>query len=385
MTDPMDTATIEAAAAYFPLLGRPRPTCPVLLARVREITEIAQAARQQGTEALHDAAHALNKAALLVSDCGRPDAARRLCWRHLDLYRAANRPLTFVQARYMLEPVVNLARLHVRNDSPQPALRILNAVYHATTRGTDASIDGGTLPLAHLTGTLQERNKLREWVWLQLLTEGLRAFVRSGQWTEAAALAEARRGIGAHLLEGRQVAILAARLNGDFGGARALLHASSVTEPWEHQVASCLEVMCTDTGGPTLRKATSAMLHTFRTSEPRAGYAVFRTRLGLTATILASAAGHPAASALLNQVTAQAISAGDGYAARELLNHRHPVAVAAQQRHALESLVLASGLGTGALPPALQAALKDAISIAAGALAASLRAHPRAGGTQAPR
>src|SRR5689334_16485922 len=121
----MDIATLEAAIAYFPLLGRPRPACPALDTRVREIADIARAADQHGTKALHDAAHVLNKAALLASDIGRPDAARRLCLQHLDLYRTANRPLTFVQARYMLEPVVNLARLHIRNGSPQPALRIL--------------------------------------------------------------------------------------------------------------------------------------------------------------------------------------------------------------------------------------------------------------------
>ncbi|HEU5023610.1 MAG TPA: hypothetical protein VFV01_01690 [Spirillospora sp.] len=370
----MDTATLKAAVTYFPLLGRPRPPCPALPARIQEITDIAHTARRKSAGAMHDAAHALNKAALVVSDCGRPDIARQLCRQHLDVYMAADKPLTFSRARFMLEPVVNLARLHIRGDDPESALRILKAMHHAAVCGTDMFVDGRALPLAHLTGTHSERTKLREWVWLQLLTDGLRSLVRAGRWTEALALAEAHRGIGAHLMEGRQVAILTAGLNGDSRAALDLLHASSVTQPWEHQVASCLEVMCGDPDDPNSPSAVASMVHAFQASRPIAGYAVFRARLGLTVTLLSCTDTSHSVRTLLTQVADEAIAAADGYAAREVLDHSIPgVAVPAERHRALEHLAAASGLGAGSIPQPLQDALNAAIGIAAEALAHSLK------------
>lgn len=369
----MDTATLKTAVTYFPLLGRPRPPCPALPARIQEITDIAHTARRKGAEAMHDAAHALNKAALVVSDCGRPDAARQLCRQHLDAYLAAGKPLTFTQARYMLEPAVNLARLHVRGNDPESALRILKAMHRAAISGTDMPVDGRALPLAHLTGTPSERAKLREWVWLQLLTDGLRALVHAGRWTEALALAEAQRGIGAHLMEGRQVAILTAGLNGDYRAALDLLHAASVTQPWEHQVASCLEVMCSAPDDPTSPSAVASMVLVFQASRPVAGYTVFRARLGLAVTLLSCAEAPHSVRTLLTRVADEAIAAGDGYAAREILARSVPgAAVAAEHHRGLEHLVNASGLDAGSIPQPLQDALNTAIGMAAEALARSL-------------
>ncbi|RAY15488.1 hypothetical protein DPM19_12055 [Actinomadura craniellae] len=368
---------MTAAVRYFPLLGRPRPVCRALPTRVQEITDLAHAAhtaRQQGADAVHDAAHALNKAALLVSDCGLIDDARRLCRQHIDLYRAAGSRLTVSQARHMLEPVVNLARLHIRDDAPRTALRVLEATHHAATAGTDLTVDDRVLPLAHLTGTRRERNKLREWVWLQLLTDGIRALARAGDWNDAVALAEAHRGIGAHLMEGRQAAILAARLDGKSDEARRLLHAGTLTQPWEHQVASCLEVMCGGSDRPHCHRAATEMIHRFRHGEPVTGYAVFRARLGLAVAALAHPHVPAAVPSLLAQAAAEAIAAEDGYAAREVLHHRTPDAdLSAGQRHALHGLVTAGGLGVGPLPPPLQDAFTDATGAAVKALAASLQ------------
>ncbi|GLZ16419.1 hypothetical protein Acsp04_66540 [Actinomadura sp. NBRC 104425] len=373
----MDTTTLRAAARYFPLLGRPRPACPPLASRVQEIADIADTAyrvQQQGGDALHDAAHALNKAALLASDCGLTDEARRLCWRHIDLYCEAGPQLTAVQARYMLEPVVNLARLHIRNNELRTALHILEAMHHATTRGTDLTVDDRLLPLAQLTGTLQERNKLREWVWLQLLTDGIRALTRDERWNDAVALAEVHRGIGTHLMEGRQVAILAACLDGTTDAARDLLHTSTLTQPWEHQVASCLEVMCGGSDKPDHHRTITTMIQSFRNSRPAAGYAVFRARFGLTTAILARSHSLELAAAVLAQAADEAIAARDGYAAREVLNHRVPhTGLTDQQHRALDGLIAASGLGAGPLPPMLQDAFTDAISIAVTALTVSLK------------
>ena len=42
-------------------------------------------------DGMADAAHALNKAALVASDCGMPYLATDLCWQHINAYRRVNR------------------------------------------------------------------------------------------------------------------------------------------------------------------------------------------------------------------------------------------------------------------------------------------------------
>ncbi len=75
----------------FPLFGRPRPSCPELPERVREVVDIAQTATQAGADGPVRAKNALTMAALIASDCGMPDLARDLCWQHINAYRAADR------------------------------------------------------------------------------------------------------------------------------------------------------------------------------------------------------------------------------------------------------------------------------------------------------
>ncbi|MFD0856773.1 hypothetical protein ACFQ07_31360, partial [Actinomadura adrarensis] len=307
------------------------------------------------------------------SDCGLTDQARRLCWQHIDRYRQAGTRLTVQQARYMLEPAVNLARLHIRDNTPQAALRILNAMYSAVNNGTDLTIDDQRLPLAHLTGIRQERNKLREWVWLQLLTDGTRALTRAGEWADALALAQAHRGIGEHLMEGRQVAILAACTDGATDRARAILRESMLTQPWEHQVATCLEVICNGPGQQARHRAITAMIHNFQDNETAVGYAVFRARLGLTVIALTGPDAPDTGRCLLIQVADEAIAASDGYAAREILNHPTPdIHPSAAQRRALTDMVTTSGLGTGPLQSPLHNTFTSNINMASRTLTASL-------------
>lgn len=134
--------TTLAAARCFPLLGRPRPACPPLSERVKEIADIVHAAGGQDADSLAEGAHALNKAALVASDCGMTSLARELCWQHIDIYRAVDRPLNVLQARYMLEPVLNLARLQIRASDGGQALRLLRSMYRAVRSNTDLVIDG---------------------------------------------------------------------------------------------------------------------------------------------------------------------------------------------------------------------------------------------------
>ncbi len=156
----MDQAAITAALRNFPLLGRPRPDCPPLPQRIEEILHAADTAQQKPRHGMADASHVLNKAALIAGDAGAADLARQLCWRHIDAYRRLSRPLTILEARYMLEPVINLARLQVRAGKGAPALQLLENLHQAVTKHTDLTVGEHALPIASLTGDQAERRKL---------------------------------------------------------------------------------------------------------------------------------------------------------------------------------------------------------------------------------
>lgn len=374
----MTSTTLAAAVRRFPLLGRPRPACPSLVKRVQEIADIAHAAQQDGADRLNEGAHALNKAALIASDCGMPDLARDLCWQHIDLYRdlcrTAGQPLTVLQARYMLEPVLNLARLQIRASDGEQALQLLTAMFQAVRSDTDLAVDGRTLPLTSLTGTRQQHHKLREWVWLHLVGDGIRTLALAGRWDDAVAHAHTHRGIGLHLMEGRQATIVARCMTGDLTAARTALTESTPEQAWELQVASCLKVMCTDTDSRSASRDTAAMIQQFIERQPVSGYAAFRAQLGLTVTTLASTTDPDAACRVLAQVADEVIESGDGYASREVLRYHDIQAnVTSAQHAALTDLLDASGLGAGTLAEPLLQNLLGSTRAAVEALDSSLR------------
>ncbi|MER6176520.1 hypothetical protein [Streptosporangium sp. NPDC001681] len=368
----MDITTLSTAARRFPLLGRPRPACPSQSERVTEIAEIVCAAEAPGADGMAEAAHALNKTALLASDCGLTAYARDLCWQHIDVYRVARSRLSVLQARYMLEPVVNLARLQIRADAGGQALQLLKAMYQAVMANTDLAVDGRTLPLANLTGTRQEHHKLREWVWRQCLEDGIRALTLAGRWDAAVTHAQTYRGIGVHLMEGRQAAIVAPCLRGALQTARAMLQESTPTQPWEKQVASCLTVMCAGPNGGSSSRDIAMMVACFLGQEPVPGYAVFRARLGLTVVTLAGA-DSDVGDRVLARVATEVIEAGDGYAARDVLGYPDTSkSLTDAQREALSRLVICSGLGSGTLPEPLLNSLTNSVQVAKKTLAASM-------------
>ena len=366
--------TLSAVIRRFPLLGRPRPSCPALPERVQEVADIAYTAGRDGADGLAEGAHALNKAALIASDCGLPDLARELCWLHIDVYRTVDRPLVIREARHMLEPVLNLARLQLRARDGDHALRLLTEMFHAIRSDDDLVLDGRTLPLAHLVGTRAEHHKLHEWIWLHLIGDGIRALALAGRWDDAVAHARAHRGIGRHLMEGRQAVIVAHRMNGDLVEARAALADSSPRHPWEFQVGSCLKVMCTDLDSVAIRQDVRTMVARLVERQPIPGYAFFRAQLGLSVATLADAVDPDAASHVLVQVAEEAIASRDGYAAGEVLRHGDTRAgVTGAQRAALTYLVDTSGLKTGALPDPLWRSLLDSTQLAAQTLRRTLR------------
>ncbi|MFI6100785.1 hypothetical protein ACIA8G_34995 [Lentzea sp. NPDC051213] len=366
-------STLAAVVRRFPLLGRPRPSCPSLPERVQQIADSAHAAGHDGADRLAEGAHALNKAALIASDCGLPDLARQLCWQHIDLYCTATRPLTVLHARYMLEPVLNLARLQLRARDGDQALQLLTEIFQAVRSSTDLVVEGRTLPLTDLAGSRAERHKLHEWAWLHLVGDGIRALALAGRWDDAVLHADAHRGIGLHLMEGRQATIVARCVNGDLPGARAALAESTPQQPWELLVASCLKVMCADPDSPSRPCDVTAMITRFVEHQPMPGYAVFRAQLGLSVTTLAGAVDSETASQVLAQVADEVIESGDGYAAREVLRHNDPQAQATdEQRAALTNLLNDSGLGNGTMPEPLRQSLLDSARAAAQELRVSL-------------
>lgn len=347
----MYDASVAAALRYFPLLGRPRPDCPAFPVRLKEIADSAETALQKREHGMPEAAHTLNKAALIASDAGMPDLARKLCWQHINAYRRQRRPLSILEARYMLEPVLNLARLQIRADRGAPALRLLETMYDAVTHRTALIVDDHALPTAILNGEASERRKLREWVWLQLLGEGIRTLALSNRWVEAAALGQKHNGIGGHLMEGRQAAIIAACIQGEPDQGRKILSSSTLTQPWEHQVAACLDLICrapTDAGfSHHLMTATQNLVVPI----PAPNYASYRTRLGLAIAILGTPTRAEFAADVLYRTAQNAVESKDGYAARDILSFREPIGGITPDQHTdLRRTAADAGLAPAALP-----------------------------------
>ncbi len=365
-------------AQRFPLVARPRPACPPLGERVREVTGLAQAAARQDGDSLALAAIAHNKAALIASDCGLPDLARSLCWQQYDVYLRA-RPLPAQAAQYALEPLVNLARLLIRGGGGKDACQLLDTLYHAVRSRADAVINGRQVSFQDLTSPDEDHRTLCRWLWAVLLADGTRALASAGRWDQALAHAGQWGGIGQRLLDGRQVTVLARCLAGDPAAALALLEESTLSEPWEQPVAACLTVLCLKIGARPADDAIAAMTEHYLGLEPAPGLVVFRTRLGLTVIDLAGG-GQPSAAQAVARLVGEAVAAGDGYAARDVLAHDGCRArLTGTEERALSAAVQYSGLGHAAIPARLMADLLAAVKMSevttARNLATPLPAH----------
>lgn len=342
----------------FPLIARPRPTCAPLDQRVSELRERANLAQHA-----HDAASAtavFNLAALLASDCGLPELARTWC------HRLATAAITYnSDPRHALEPVVNLARLHIRAGNGTAAWTLLETLFHAVDTRTDTTIDGLTIPAALLTATPDAYTTTRTWLWTVLLGTGAHALTTAGRWDDASARLHRYKGVGARMLDGRQVAVIAHAAAGRHQQARAMLDATQPGEPWENAVTACLHLHI-PAEIPT-DKITAALSthHAFGTLGPE--LIAFRTRLGLTL-IDALNSSQPTMQQIARHLIRDA--AQDGYAARDLLAHPVCRSVASnQQIEQLTEMVTACGLASSTLPAphlaTLNAALDQAESVIA--------------------
>jgi len=348
-------------------MARPRPAGQALGIRIAEVEHLAREASASGLVSL--AAEALNKAALIASDCAMPDMARDVCWRQFTLFERAA-PLPAEAAHLAMQPIVNLARLLIRDGHGEAAYQVLDSLYQAARTRSSTVLDGRTIAFSDLTTSASDHRTLCKWLWTVLLGDGLRALVAAGRWDDALACAHHHNGIGDRLLDGRQIAVIAACLAADYAAALRIVQHSVVTTRWEKVVAGCLTVLClrSDPRQSSAAAVTMADHYMQLGSEP--GLLSFRTRLGLVVVDLADDDIGPAIG---RRLVSEAIAARDGYAARDVLGHAARLSYITQaEETSLAAVIRASGLGNGAIPATNLDRLQSAIDTSEVALARAL-------------
>ncbi|AXG77085.1 hypothetical protein [Streptomyces paludis] len=358
---------VGRTARRFPLVARPRPACPPLADRVREISDLARAAERDST--VNSATVALNKAALIASDCGMPELARALCRRHTEVF-LRGRPLGAREARYALEPLVNLARLHIRDGAGDAAYLLLDAVNRAVRSKSEAVIDGRTVSFQHLTDSAADHQQVCQWLWTVLLGDGTRALVAAGRWDRARAHVEQHHGVGRRLLDGRQAEVLVRCLGGQPTEALEFLNNSALSEDWERPVAACLAVLCLTAAGDCPVGPVESMVEHYLALGTTPGLAVFRSRVGLAVLDLSP---RPQQAEVLRRLVHEATAYGDGYVARDVLAHpRCREQTDQDEIRTLSAAVASAGLGRGRMPAPLERDLADAVAVSLGVTARHL-------------
>ncbi len=334
---------------WFPLLPRTRPPGQALHLRVDEVRGLACSASQGLNEIrISSAAEALNKAALIASDCGLVDLAQQLCWRQFDLFQAAT-PLTAKTAKLALQPIVNLGRLATRGGDGARAYRIFENAYDAVRTQAATEIDGRDIDFRRFVNQTEERQEIRKFLWTILLADGTRALTKAGRWGDALRHIEQYKGIGKRMLDGRQVAILARCTTGDYDAALDMLDDSSTPDPWEEAVATCLRTLCLRIGNQPADTSATAMVRAYLRLEPSREHLVFRTRLGLCVIDLAAEARRAGTSQVIARVIRAAVA--DAYSASDVLSHELCRSSMAQaEEDALAAIVELSGLRRGTMP-----------------------------------
>ncbi|MEV6987531.1 hypothetical protein AB0M95_40610 [Sphaerisporangium sp. NPDC051017] len=338
----------------FPLTARPRPVCIPLIQRVADLRKRAIHAQDAGD--VTAATAVFNLAALLASDCGLPDLARTWCHRLACAALDNDR-----DPRHGLEPVVNLARLHIRAGDGAAAWNLLETLFRAIDNHTDTVIDGLTIPAARITDAPGAHTGVRTWLWKVLLGTGAHALAVAGRWDEASHRLTKYKGVGKRMLDGRQITVIAHAVAGRHHQAHTMLDATQPGDPWENAVTACLSLAVAAEGSP-VGLANGALTAYLDLGPAENGLAVFRTRLGLTL-LDALSDHHPVVEQIAAGLTSRAIH--DGYAARDVL--AHPVCLSTatdQQTRELVALVDECGLDVGAIPEAQLTELAGALDIA---------------------
>ncbi|MFF3750516.1 hypothetical protein ACFYYH_08665 [Streptomyces sp. NPDC002018] len=347
-------------AKRFPLVARFRPACLPLPARVRALVDLAGTAGAKGDQVLGSAVY--NQAALVASDLGLPGLAREMCHQHADAYLDAC-PLPGMSAIRGLEPIVNLARLQIRAGHTDDGRQRLLDLYEAVDTGTAAQFEGITVP-ANLTATAEDRQKVRAWLWRVLLADGTRTLTATGRWAEALRHIEQHRGVGQRMLDGRQVAVLAAMTTGHMERAEHLLAETTPGDPWEQAVTACLTALCHCAAKKLVKHQVSDLVSHYLGRGVEPGMNVFDARLGLTVLDVIGSAENPAARRVVAELHRRTTEANDGHAARESLAHPLFTALASnRETQDCRELVLACALGAAAFPDELYDELHAALHV----------------------
>lgn len=340
----------DAIAQRFPLIARPRPACLPLPQRVHALVELADTAANLGDPSM--ASTVYNQAALIASDVGAPDTARAMCHQHAAACLHAT-PLPGTSAIRALEPVVNLARLQLRAGQADDGRQRLLTLFDAVTAGSPAQVEDIAVP-ADLVANADDRREVRAWLWSVLLADGTRALTTAGRWAEALAHVEAHRGVGQRMLDGRQVAVLAALASGNTLGANSLLAHTVPGEAWEGAVTDCLTVLCRRQLGRAWRRSLQNLVTTYLERPDRDDMAVFDTRLGLAVLDVVDSVKDPAARLVVAELHRRTMKTTDGYAARESLAHPLFTALATdREAQDCRALLHACALEAGTLPSEL--------------------------------
>jgi hypothetical protein len=225
----------------FPLVARPRPACTALRGLAGEAADPAD---------LTAATCVHNQAALIASDCGQPGVTAAWCRRHATAW--LNRaPLDGRTAKYAFEPLVNLARLSIRDGEGDIARAALADLLTAVTSGGSVTVAGLHVPATAVPTDPPGKKDLVTWLWGVILADGTRALTGDGRWGAAARNLQRHEGILSRMLDGRQVAVIAASVAGDPDTARQLIHGTAPGQPWESTVTACLAAMVDPPRNPT--------------------------------------------------------------------------------------------------------------------------------------
>lgn len=350
---------LDATARRFPLIARPRPTCSPLHERVHALTELAGTAAKQSDSSM--ASTVYNQAALIASDVGDPATARTMCHQHATAYLHAA-PLNAKAAVRALEPVVNLARLQLRAGQADEGRQHLATLFDAITTGRPVQIEEIALP-ADLVANAIDRREVRSWLWGVILADGTRALTAAGRWTEALAHIETHKGVGHRMLDGRQVAVLAALMSGNSLETSRLLADAVPREAWERAVIACLNVFCRLAAGQPVDTDLSSLVSTYLAHEAEPGLTVFDIRLGLTILDAVGYTEHATASRLVQDLAHRTREARDGYAARDVLAHPLSALLTERQIRECGDLVYACALNASGFEDDLYNALTAALRI----------------------
>ncbi|MFD9950245.1 hypothetical protein ACFWYW_55995 [Nonomuraea sp. NPDC059023] len=368
-----------AIAARIPLVCRTKPPGKPLLERIADLTALTvEPAGADHHDLVARACGVLNICALIASDAALPGMAADLCWRQHQVFAEAG-SLPRDIAVMSLMPLINLARLLIREGDGQAAYELLDRLYGAAQQRRATVIHDHDVDLSPLTHTHHDHSAVCTELWVALLIDGARALAQQGRWSEAAAAMATHRGIGDRLLDGRQLKIMALVEQGRPVEAIALIDSTLPVEPWETTVASLLRIAIRPGTTPTPQDEVEQVLaHTYdlvTAQEPTT--AAFRARLALTALDVADQ-GQPGGNRLAAAVIDVATT--DAYAARDVL--AHPAmrsCMTGQQHQDLVALIAAAALGTRSIPDVHLNALNEAVEHAEERLRNLLTAtaHPR--------